>query len=139
MSLTRYLLIIFCFVSISCSSNTDDEVLQIGTFLFNNNLVAEETVDGVYIVFDEKGIAPFELSNVNLKYTGYYLDKVVFDTTKTVNINTSALINGLRLGLKHFGQGGKGTIIVPSKRGYGANPPRGVRKNAILIYDIELF
>jgi FKBP-type peptidyl-prolyl cis-trans isomerase FkpA len=48
------------------------------------------------------------------------------------------MINGLNIGLRYYGKGGKGTIFIPSSKGFGNNPPRGIRKNAVLIYRIHV-
>ena len=47
-------------------------------------------------------------------------------------------IAGLRGGLTIFGKNGSGKIYVPSTLGYGDSPPFGVRKNAILVYDVKI-
>jgi FKBP-type peptidyl-prolyl cis-trans isomerase FkpA len=78
---------------------------------------------------------------VRLSYIGKYLDGIVFDQTKDttsipLKINTS--IAGLRGGLTMFGKNGSGTIYIPSTLGYGDSPPFGVRKNAILVYDVKI-
>jgi FKBP-type peptidyl-prolyl cis-trans isomerase len=35
-------------------------------------------------------------------------------------------------------KGQKNTLLLPSALGYGNNPPPGIPKNAVLIFDVKL-
>ena len=137
----RTIIFFTLFGLLSCNDNAQQEVLDIGAYIFNNNLNATESTEGVYLIVKRVGgeIKPTENSKVEISYRGYYLDNQTFDETpsgqtKIISLNTA--LSGLGFGLKYFGIGGSGTIIIPSKIGYGSNPPRGIRKDAVLVYDI---
>jgi len=130
---------------IACSSapaEQDDELL-IQEYIKKNNLTT--LVDrGVHYVIENAGSEekPSILNEVTTHYKGYYTDGVIFDSSydrgvpSTFSLNR--VIEGWQIGIPKFGKGGKGIIIVPSRSGYGKNPPFGVRPNAILIFEIEL-
>lgn len=123
----------------SCSSS--DDTFDIQTYLTENDLEAVDTL-GVYVIVNERGTDTIPVDygvKIELKYTGYYLDQTVFDSSEdTVQLNLSTTLEGLKFGMRMFGKGGSGTIIVPSNLAFGGNPPRGMRSNAVLVYDISL-
>lgn len=126
---------------LSCSSSDDSAVLN---YIAQNNLEATYA-SGVYVVVENRGVdtIPTDLAVViDMNYSAYYLDGELFDSTAsgdTSTLNLNDAVEGVRLGIISFGRGGKGKILIPSSLGYGSNPPRGVRKNADLIYEIELY
>ena len=83
---------------------------------------------------------------INERFDEYRLvvicsDPIVFDETKdttAIDLKVNTAIAGLRGGLTIFGKNGSGKIYVPSTLGYGDSPPFGVRKNAILVYDVKI-
>ncbi|MBK7635694.1 MAG: FKBP-type peptidyl-prolyl cis-trans isomerase [Saprospiraceae bacterium] len=80
-------------------------------------------------------------ATIILSYKGYYTDGVVFDQSpqeQKVTLKLPFALKGLQYGLGKFGKMSEGSIIIPSGIGYGSNPPFGVRKNAILIYDVKV-
>jgi FKBP-type peptidyl-prolyl cis-trans isomerase FkpA len=81
-------------------------------------------------------------------YKGYFTDGKQFDTNMdpkapgqpmNVVIGTGGVIPGLEDGLKLFGKGGKGTIIVPAVLAYGGggNPPV-IPPYSTLVFDVEI-
>lgn len=119
----------------------DDETIQ--EFISDNQLDAHKDPTGVYIVLEEEGNAnkPNLLNYVTVHYEGSYLDGEVFDSSLGSNPISSYLSNfieGWKIGIPYFGEGGKGIIIVPSGLAYGSNPPGAIRKDAILKFYIEL-
>jgi FKBP-type peptidyl-prolyl cis-trans isomerase FkpA len=137
----KYSLLILCFYIVSCTSSQDDRT-EIIDYLALNNIEALDTL-GVFIHISQEGSEekPSTQSTIELSYTGRYLDGEIFDRTEgstTTKLNLTSAISGLKSGLLFFGKNGNGSIYIPSDQGYGANPPFGVRKNAILVYDIDI-
>lgn len=128
---------------ISCSdSATSEDQLTILNYLDSRGLVAIDT-GGVYVVIRSPGSSdrPKENSTIQLIYKGYYPDGQIFDKSpidRNLSLKLSSAIAGLRYGLAKFGKNSSGTILIPAGLGYGSNPPLGVRKNSILIYDVEI-
>ncbi len=115
---------------------------QINKYLLDNSLVAEKSKSGLYYIINEvgEGGKPNINSNVQVKYKGYFLNGNVFDETKeeAANFNLQNLIPGFQEGLLQFNEGGTGTLIIPSKLGYGFFGSGSIPAGAILLFDIEL-
>jgi FKBP-type peptidyl-prolyl cis-trans isomerase FkpA len=132
------------FLASSCQKDLaekDDETIQ--DFISDNQLEAIKDPSGVYIVIDEEGnnTKPNLLNYITIHYEGSYLDEEVFDSSLGSNPISSYLSNfieGWKIGIPYFGEGGSGTLIIPSGLAYGSNPPGPIRKNAILKFYIEL-
>ena len=121
-----------------------------------NNLTAKSTSTGLYYVVTTPGDAtrPLLTSTVYVKYRGYVLNGTVkgpteFDSSyelseQPAKFLMSGLIKGFSEGLKQFGKGGKGQLIIPSTLGYGTTAQGVVGSfgyipaNSVLIFDIEL-
>lgn len=143
MKLVVLTLILMGSLMISCSKSTNEDQLTILNYLDARGLVALDTA-GVFVVISAPGSneRPKESSSVQFSYKGYYVDGEVFDQSPPEHnptIKLSTAITGLRVGLAKFGKNSKGTILIPSELGYGSNPPLGIRKNSILIYDVHIF
>ncbi len=142
----------FLFVSIlsiaSCGS--DDEGDQLNTdiqlieqYLLDNQLTAQKTESGLhYIVTNEgSGGHPTIQSTVKMRYTGYFLDGTIFDQavgSNSIEYPLSVFIPGWIEGIPKFQKGGEGMLLIPSKLGYGDQPPPGIPPNSVLLFDIEL-
>lgn len=138
--------LLFSFIlllSFGCSKDEDNQRekddLIIREYIAANNLVADKTESGIYYVIDEPGNNqhPTIHYDVKVDYTGYYTDGTIFDKN-VLTFSLSGVIKGWREGIPLFGKGGKGTLLIPSGLGYGSNPPPGIRKNAVLLFDIHL-
>ncbi len=114
-----------------------------------NNLTAKSTGSGLYYVVTAPGDAtrPLSTSTVYVKYRGYLLDGTKlgtqFDSSyelgeQPAQFTVSGLIKGFAEGLKLFGKGGKGELIIPSALGYGDTASGIIPANSVLIFDIEL-
>lgn len=124
----------------SCTDLEDEDRITILEYLDTRNLIATDTSD-VYVVINKSGDStrPSESASVVFSYKGYYTDGTIFDQTSTnITLKLSLALEGLKFGLGKFGKNSEGTILIPSHRGYGSNPPFGIRKNAILIYDVKV-
>ncbi len=131
-------------VCFSCGDDQNDKDRKlIEDYLLENNLEAEVTSEGLYYIIDEPGTS--EMPNINntveAHYRGYYIDEFLFDESgqNPATFPLSNVIQGWQIGIPLFGKGGKGKLLIPSVLGYGSNPPSPtIRKDAILIFDIEL-
>ncbi len=142
MKFTSVLLILGLLIIGSCSDSNELEQVDIQNYLNNLGRMAIDTA-GVYVVIDQPGsdTRPAESSIVEMTYTARYLDDTIFDQSppdQTIKIKLSTAISGLKIGVSQFGKDGKGIIIIPSALGYGNNPPFGVRKDAVLIYNVHV-
>ncbi len=142
MRLVGVILIFITGMMTSCTNNTNEDLITILNYLDTRGLVAVDTA-GVFVVIGTPGTTdrPKENSTIKLTYKGYYIDGEVFDQSspdqKTL-LKLSSSIEGLRYGLAKFGKNSTGSILIPSDLGFGNNAPFGVRRNAILIYDVQV-
>jgi FKBP-type peptidyl-prolyl cis-trans isomerase len=116
-----------------------------------NNLTAtaKSTGSGLYYVVTTVGDAtrPLVTSTVYVKYRGFLLTGtakgIQFDSSyelseQPAQFALQSTIKGFAEGLKLFGKGGKGQLIIPSGLGYGSTAQGTIPANAILIFDFEL-
>lgn len=116
-------------------------IAAIEQYLQDNNLQANSTATGLhYIVDEEGGMARPELCDViTIAYSGYLLNGNSFDSSPGISFPLSNLIFGWQEGIPLFGKGGKGTLLIPSYLGYGAqSPSSAIPANSVLVFDIEL-
>ena len=115
---------------------------QITEYLEENELVAEKSSSGLYYIIDKKGDGekPNVNSTVKVKYKGYFLNGDVFDETEDEpkEFNLQGLIPGFQEGLLLFNEGTMGTLIMPSKLGYGFGGNRSIPAGAVIAFDIDL-
>ena len=101
-----------------------------------------ETPSGLqYIIYAEgegDKVAPQDTVIVN--YRGTLLDGTQFDANDSIQFVANRVIKGWTEGLGLLGKGGKATLYIPSKLGYGPRPPYGSRiePNSILVFEIDL-
>ncbi|MDZ4703371.1 MAG: FKBP-type peptidyl-prolyl cis-trans isomerase [Saprospiraceae bacterium] len=112
-------------------------------YIADNNLTAVEHESGIFhvITVPGSGGSPTLSSNVKVKYKGYLTDNVTFDETtgnNTIEFPLQNLIQGWQIAIPLLQKGGKGKFLIPSALGYGSNPPPGIPRNAVLVFDIEL-
>ena len=143
----RYVLIICCFIMmVSCGKDQLDKDIQlIEQFIIDNGLTnVQSNDDGLHYIISEAGgeEKPTIDDTVTVDYLGYYIDGESFDSSyergAPLVSDLTNLISGWRKGLTLFGKGGSGMLLIPSELGYGSNPPGSIRKNAVLIFEIEL-
>jgi FKBP-type peptidyl-prolyl cis-trans isomerase FkpA len=136
----------FIFLS-SCQKDyvkLNDE--EINDYLSKNNLQAEKTSEGLYYIINEEGTGdrPTVSDRVTVHYSGYLTNGTIFDSSydrgQRATFPLSGVIKGWQMGIPKIKEGGSCKLIIPSHLAYGANPPSGsIPKNAVLIFDIELF
>ena len=115
-----------------------------------NNLTAKATGTGLYYVVTTPGNATRAIitSTVYVKYRGYLLDGtkkgIQFDSSYESSeqpaqfVGLTTLVKGFSEGLRLFGVGGKGQLIIPSGLGYGATASGTIPASSVLIFDIEI-
>ncbi len=146
-ALKIYSLIVLLFILNACKKSDDkqlkEDIAKIEQYLVDNNLTAEKTESGLHYIITQEGTGnkPIASSIVEVRYKGYFLDNTVFDETtgsETISFRLSGVIKGWTEGLQYFREGGKGTLLIPSKLAYGSSPPQGIPVNEVMIFDIEL-
>jgi len=77
---------------------------------------------------------------VYVKYVGKFTDGTVFDssTDSPAVFCMNGIIPGMAEGLTLIGAGGKITLFVPSKIGYGHNGAGPIPGDKLLIFEVEL-
>ncbi|MBA2744737.1 MAG: FKBP-type peptidyl-prolyl cis-trans isomerase [Flavisolibacter sp.] len=114
----------------------------IDAYLSKNNIQTRKTEWGVYMNVQNEGQGPKPAPGqfVRVKYAGKTLNGVAFDSGEfPMQIGTGNSIKGFEDGIKQLAKGGKATLYIPSRLGYGppgSGPKIGPNEN--LIFDIEL-
>jgi FKBP-type peptidyl-prolyl cis-trans isomerase FkpA len=134
-------LLLVVMLALSCSKDETQYRDEIINYLVRKEYNYRDTL-GIWIAVQDPGTfeKPSESSTVTIEYSAQYLDDTIFDTSGTVpsELKLSSAVPGLRNGIKLLGKNARAIIIIPPDQAYGNNPPWGVRKNAILIYNIHL-
>ena len=137
--------IVICGLITSCGEDIMVENMQeIEDYLSENNITAQSTNSGLYYVINNPGIGdnPTVQNTVTVHYHGYFTNGQVFDSSidrgVPLEIPLSNVIQGWQEGIQLFKRGGTGHLFIPSHLAYGENPPSGIPKNAVLIFDVEL-
>lgn len=129
------------------------EMADVQQYLKDKKINAQMTKDSVFVVVDNAGDQTAKADSgleVSVKYRGKLMKT---DSTFDTNMDKSKghdqpfdivlgqhmVIPGWESGLKMFGKGGKGMIIVPSFMGYGPQGGGGqIPPNANLVFDVEI-
>lgn len=136
----RFLMLIFCAATLlsSCSKDYDNEIED---YLAQKGITnAIRTDEGLYYVLDIAGSdeKPAIDDNVVVNYTGRLTDDKVFDSGTNKTFNLTVVIAGWTRGMRYFGKGGKGKLIIPPSLGYGEVTQGTIPANSILVFDIDL-
>ncbi|NVO18273.1 MAG: FKBP-type peptidyl-prolyl cis-trans isomerase [Bacteroidetes bacterium] len=121
----------------------------IQSYMKDKNISARPSASGLYYIEKVKGKGPHAAKGktVSVHYTGHLLDGTVFDTSLKGNpakpyefvLGAGQVIQGWDEGIALMNEGGKATLIVPSKLGYGSNGSGSVIKPfSPLVFDVEL-
>jgi len=140
----KWLLTILTLIIFSVSNPIFSQKLT--TYFEENNLKPKASNEGFFYAIEDagKGAKAKYGDYVLINYKGMLLDGTVFDTTEgddpfVFRVGHRQVIKGWDLGIQEFKEGGKGTLFVPSKLGYGKDGIGDViPKHADLIYEIEL-
>lgn len=145
--MNKYLLLFLAlgFFVTSCEDDYEQKDREkIEAYLKANNIDAKEKSSGIFFISTKEGTGEHPTSNstVKVKYKGYHLeDGSVFDQTdagKTATFGLNGVIRGFKEGILLMKKGGKATIFIPSRLGYGSTPPPSIKKNAVIVFDVEL-
>jgi FKBP-type peptidyl-prolyl cis-trans isomerase FkpA len=143
--MTKYFFIFICITLLGCNSaekqaERDEEIIV--QYLKDNNIEAIRTSSGLYYWVENLGVGKFPTANSTVKvaYKGYFTNNSVFDESDAegVTFGLNQVIQGWQEGMLFFKEGGNGKLFIPSALGYGKNPPTGIPKNAVLIFDVNL-
>ena len=122
-------------------------LIPIREYISNNNIAVQDTtINGIEFFYkiDNPGgeERPNLRSDIRVVYEGRETNDMVFAATSsgdTNRFNMSRMIAGWQLGIPLIGEGGKISLFLPSRLGYG---PRGsgtaICPNSDLIFNIEL-
>jgi FKBP-type peptidyl-prolyl cis-trans isomerase FkpA len=138
----------------SCSDDDEDTVAEqlkidielIEQYLVDSNLTAQSTGSGLYYIMEEEGTGdrPDIFAYVTVSYTGLLIDGTVFEEDTIDSYPLYNLIEGWQEGMQLFNQGGKGSLFIPSKFGYGGaisvdeEGDTIITANSILIFNFSL-
>ncbi len=133
-------LFIFLFSCVSSEEVFDDNQAEIEQYLEDNNLTSEITASGLHYVTTQTGNGNFPANNddVKVNYVGKYIDGWEFDSGVGSEFNLSEVIAGWTEGMQFVSEGGSAILLLPASLGYGNNPPAGIRKNAVLVFNVDL-
>jgi len=121
-------------------SEIDNEIIL--KYIADNDLDAMNIGSGVYYIDEVTGTGsnPNPSSTVHVAYRGYFTDGQVFDQSSETGITfgLNQVIQGWRMGIPFFKEGGRGKLIIPSALAYGDRPRAGIPANSVLVFDIHL-
>lgn len=79
---------------------------------------------------------------VKVKYVGKLINDTIFDDSKgeAREFPVKGVVPGFAEGLKLLGKGGKATLYIPGKLGYGVQgqPAAGIGPNQMLVFEVEI-
>ena len=103
------------------------------------------TASGLQYIITQEGTGkqPAADSVVTVHYTGKLVDGKVFDSSiqrgEPIEFPLNQVIPGWTEGLQLMKEGGKATLFIPAKLGYGEQGvPGTIPANSTLIFDVEL-
>jgi FKBP-type peptidyl-prolyl cis-trans isomerase FkpA len=118
----------------------DNEIIL--KYIADNNLDAMNIGSGLYYVNEQTGTGenPDPSSTVRVAYRGYFTNGEVFDESSSagVTFGLNQVIQGWRMGIPFFKEGGRGMLLIPSGLAYGDSNRPGIPPNSVLIFDIHL-
>jgi FKBP-type peptidyl-prolyl cis-trans isomerase FkpA len=131
----------------SCSKDKEVDYVakndqEITDYVAKNNLTAQKTSSGLYVVINEPGTGaqPTASNNVTVAYKGYFTDGSVFDQSDAAGISfpLNGVIKGWTEGIPYFKEGGSGILLIPSHLGYGSSNYSGIPGGSVLLFDVKL-
>ncbi len=126
-----------CVTSLDVDIDNEAEIQQ---YIEDNGLHTQVTESGLHYVITQEGDGTFPSSDdvVTVNYKGYYTDGFSFDNLAQTDVNLANTIDGWTEGVPLISRGGSAIFIIPSSLGYANNPPDGLRRNAVLVFEIDL-
>jgi len=125
------------------------EIKAVEDYLAQNNIKAEKTEKGTYVVVNAAGDGAQVDSGkqISVRYTGKLLPSgKVFESNMTgpgnepykFVVGQAQIIQGWDDGLRKFKKGGKGTLYIPAFLAYDQSPGPGHKPYENLIFDVEV-
>jgi len=119
----------------------EKEIEDRNQYILDNSITADSTASGLYYIetLAGEGAVPTENDLVEVKYVGRFLDGSIFDS-ETINYNhgVGQVISGWDEAIDYMKEGGKASIIIPSKLGYGPVGNEIIPGYTTLLFDVEL-
>lgn len=145
----KNLLLVFVLIfTLSCRDDDDEKDYtaendaQILAYIADNNLNAQTSGSGLYYVVDSigNGAQPLSNSDVIVYYKGYFTTGQVFEESQSdgISVNLQGVIKGWTEGITYFKEGGTGTLLIPSRLGYGNEGNDRIPGGAVILFDIKL-
>jgi FKBP-type peptidyl-prolyl cis-trans isomerase FkpA len=137
----------------SMDDEKNTEIKSIEAYLAKNNLKAQKTKNGAFVIVENPGDQTLKADSGKLAtvmYRGYLQSNgKVFDTNMDSTkghmqpyqfaVGSQGAIQGFSEGLPYFGKGGKGKIFIPAMLGYGPQAQGAdIPAFSNLIFDIEV-
>jgi len=124
-----------------CACGDDNPHLTIAEYIAANNIETEVTDSGLHYIILEPGGSekPVLSSDINIDYTGYFLDGDNFDQGNDVTFPLGNLIQGWQEGIRLIGKGGSITLFIPSRLAYGSQGAGSIPGNTDIGFDITLY
>jgi FKBP-type peptidyl-prolyl cis-trans isomerase FkpA len=127
--------------------HTDEtvEMELLNNYLKNANINVKPTESGLYYVekVKGKGRQAQKGNQVSVHYTLTLIDGQLIETSLdkkpiSYRLGEGKVIDGWEEGIAYMREGGKATLIVPSKIGYGKEGKGSIMPNSTLIFEVEL-
>lgn len=135
----------FCLISHAFAQEAA-QIVDLETYLKDQNIAAEATDYGLYYAITEKGTGRKAKVGdyLSLNFKGKLLDGKVFQESDPTDpfvfqVGYRQVIKGWDLGIRAFPLGSKGTIYIPSNLAYGKRGAgQEVPPNAALQFEVEV-
>ncbi len=121
------------------------EPQDIQNYITANKISAKPTISGLYYIEKSKGkgVQAVKGKMVSVKYVGKLLNGKIFDQSKDkpfeFSLGQGQVIPGWDEGIALMKEGGKATLIIPSKLAYGENGAgNDIPPFSPLVFDVEL-
>lgn len=132
------------------SLEKDREIKEVEAYASTKKYTTVKTASGALVVIENagEGVKADSGKLAEVYYTGTLMTNgTEFDSnvkggvkgqTLPVNVGTGSVIKGMDEGLKFFGKGGKGKLLIPAMLAYGGQPSGPIPGYANLVFDIEI-
>ena len=138
--------LLFCAFGMAAFAQADQPIVDLETYLSDQNIAAEATDYGLYYTITKQGTGrkPKVGDYLALNFKGKLLDGKVFQESDPADpfvfqIGYRQVIRGWDLGIRAFPLGSKGTIYIPSNLAYGKRGAgKEVPPNSALQFEVEV-
>ena len=130
----------------SCKSDSEKELETLQSYIDDNNITVDPTASGLYYIETLAGTGAQATAGdiVVVNYTGTFLDGEKFDSSYDRNepfdftLGIGEVIKGWDEGIGYMKEGGKATLIMPSRLAYGSRGAGSIQPYTSLIFEVEL-